>query len=52
MKDRDIKIDLGAVQKTLVLPLWRRAKEAEKNNPIVCDTYLQLTNISRSKFRR
>jgi len=39
MKDRDIKIDLGAVQETLVIPLWARAKDAEKNNPIVNDIY-------------
>ena len=39
LKDRDIKIDLGAVQETLVLPLWARAKEAEKKNPIVYDPY-------------
>jgi len=39
MKDRDIKIDLGAVQETLVIPLWARAKDAEKNNPIVGDIY-------------
>ena len=39
MNDQDIKIDLGAVQETLMLPLWARAKETEKDNPIVCDTY-------------
>lgn len=39
LKDRDIKIDLGAVQTTLLLPLWARAKEAEKKNPIICDSY-------------
>lgn len=39
MADRDIRIDLGAVQETLLLPLWARAKEAEKNNPIVFDPY-------------
>ncbi len=39
MKNRDIKIDLGAVQETLILPLWARAKEMEKKNPIVYDTY-------------
>jgi O-methyltransferase involved in polyketide biosynthesis len=38
-KDRDIEIDLGAVQETLLIPLWARAKEAEKNNPIVYDPY-------------
>jgi len=39
MKDRDLKIDLGAVQETLVIPLWARAKDAEKNDPIVNDIY-------------
>ena len=39
MKNRDIKINLGAVQETLILPLWARAREMEKNNPIVFDTY-------------
>jgi len=39
MKDCDIKIDIGAVQETLMIPLWARAKEAEKNNPIVRDLY-------------
>ena len=39
MKDRASKINLGAVQETLVIPLWARAKEAEKDNPIVYDPY-------------
>lgn len=39
MKDRDLKVDLSAVQETLIIPLWARAKEAEKNNPIVNDIY-------------
>ena len=39
MKGRDIKIHLGAVQTTLLLPLYARAKEAEKKDPIVCDTF-------------
>jgi O-methyltransferase involved in polyketide biosynthesis len=39
MHNQDIKIDLGPVQETLMLPLWARAKETEKNNPIVCDAY-------------
>jgi O-methyltransferase involved in polyketide biosynthesis len=39
MKNQDVKIDLGAVQETLILPLWARAKEMEKKNPIVYDTY-------------
>ncbi|MCP4545260.1 MAG: class I SAM-dependent methyltransferase [bacterium] len=38
MSNRDIKIDVGQVQETLMLPLWARAREAEKSNPIVCDT--------------
>ena len=39
MNNQDIKIDLGTVQETLMLPLWARARETEKDNPIVCDTY-------------
>ncbi len=39
MEERDIKIDLGAVQTTLLLPLLARARDAEKKNPIVYDTY-------------
>ena len=39
MKNQNIKIDLGPVQETLMLPLGARARETEKDNPIVCDTY-------------
>jgi O-methyltransferase involved in polyketide biosynthesis len=39
MNNRDIKIDLGPVQETLMLPLWARARETEKDNPVVCDTF-------------
>jgi len=39
MKDRDIKIELGAVQETLLLPLLARSIESEKDNPILYDTY-------------
>jgi O-methyltransferase involved in polyketide biosynthesis len=38
MNNQGIKIDLGTVQETLMLPLWARARETEKNNPIVYDT--------------
>ena len=41
MKNRDIKIDLGAVQETLMLPLWARARETEKDNPVVSDPLRQ-----------
>jgi O-methyltransferase involved in polyketide biosynthesis len=34
-----ITIELGSVQETLLMPLWARAREAEKENPIVCDNY-------------
>ncbi len=37
MNNQDNKIDLGPVQETLMLPLWARARETEKNNPIVCE---------------
>jgi len=39
MRDQDFKIDLGAVQETLLIPLWARAKDAQKNDPIVGDSY-------------
>lgn len=39
MKNQNIKIDLGAVQETLIIPMWARAKEMDKKNPIVYDTY-------------
>jgi len=39
MGDPDIKIDLGAVEETLVIPLWARAKDAEKRDPILNDIY-------------
>ena len=39
MKDKDLKIDLGAVQETLVIPLWARALDAKENDPILGDTY-------------
>ncbi|UCE40095.1 MAG: class I SAM-dependent methyltransferase [Candidatus Aminicenantes bacterium] len=38
MNEQDLKINLGAVEETLVIPLWARAKDAEKNDPIVNDT--------------
>jgi len=34
----DIKIDLGSIQKTLLLPLWGRAMENKKSKPILRDT--------------
>jgi len=39
MNSQIIKVDLGAVQKTMMIPLWARAQETEKRNPIVCDPY-------------
>ena len=39
MNTKDIKIDLGDVQETLMLPFWARAREADKDNPVICDTY-------------
>jgi len=32
------KVSLGNVQKTLLLPLWGRAKESKKANPLLIDT--------------
>ena len=34
-----MKIDLGAVQETLLIPLWARAEDAKKNDPILGDIY-------------
>ena len=39
MNNPAIKIDLGVVQETLILPLWARARETEKDNPVEWDTY-------------
>jgi len=39
MTDRDVKIELGAVQQTLLLPLLARARDAEKDQPILGDSY-------------
>ncbi len=39
MNEQDIKVDLGAVEETLVIPLWARAKDAEKEDPVLNDTY-------------
>lgn len=33
-----IQIELGSVQETLMLPLWGRAMEAKKHNPMIADT--------------
>ena len=48
MSCKDIKIDLGPVQETLMMPLWDRARETEKNNPIVFDAYAK--NIVESTY--
>jgi O-methyltransferase involved in polyketide biosynthesis len=39
MKEKDFKIELGAVEETLVLPLWARAKDAEMSDPVLNDLY-------------
>ena len=39
MSGQRINIDLDPVQKTLLLPLWARAREAYKENPIIDDKY-------------
>jgi len=39
MREKAIKIELNAVEETLVIPLWARAKEAETKDPIVNDMY-------------
>jgi O-methyltransferase involved in polyketide biosynthesis len=35
--EQKIKVELGSVQKTLLLPLWGRAKEARKPSPLLVD---------------
>jgi O-methyltransferase involved in polyketide biosynthesis len=51
---QDLKIELGAVQETLIIPLWARAKEAEKSDPIINDIYAKQIvagiNYDFSKF--
>jgi O-methyltransferase involved in polyketide biosynthesis len=37
VNNQKIRIDLGPVQETLMLPLWARARETEKDNPVVRD---------------
>jgi O-methyltransferase involved in polyketide biosynthesis len=39
MTNDKIKIELGEVQKTLLIPLWGRAKEYTRQNPIIRDKY-------------
>jgi O-methyltransferase involved in polyketide biosynthesis len=39
MNYQEITVDLGTVQETLMLPLWASARETEKTNPVVYDTY-------------
>ena len=39
MSEQDLKVDLGAVEETLVIPLWARSKDAERKDPILNDTY-------------
>jgi O-methyltransferase involved in polyketide biosynthesis len=48
-----IKIDLGTVQMTLLMPLWGRAKEYGKPQPIVNDKYaFELINSLDHDFDR
>ena len=39
MKEEKIKIELGSVQKTLLIPLLSRAKEMEKEFPLIIDSF-------------
>ena len=39
MSNQGKKIDLGAVQETLMLPLWARAREMEKARPVIDDPH-------------
>lgn len=36
---KKVKIELGEVQKTLLMPLWGRAIEFQKSNPLIRDKY-------------
>jgi O-methyltransferase involved in polyketide biosynthesis len=49
MAPEKIKIELGEIQKTLLIPLWGRAKEMEKPKPLVRDTYAR-DLVSRLDF--
>jgi O-methyltransferase involved in polyketide biosynthesis len=35
--NRKIKVELGDIQRTLFMPVWARAVETQKNNPILSD---------------
>lgn len=39
MTDKKLRIELSGVQETLILPLWARARETEKEEPLVKDFY-------------
>jgi O-methyltransferase involved in polyketide biosynthesis len=49
MKDRLIEVDLGAIEATLFLPLLGRARDAEKSNSILSDSYAK-DIVSRLNF--
>ena len=37
MDEKNIKLEVGAIQQTLILPLWARARETDKKHPILKD---------------
>jgi O-methyltransferase involved in polyketide biosynthesis len=39
MENQKVNIALDAVQETLIMPLWARAQETKKKNPIIRDEY-------------
>jgi O-methyltransferase involved in polyketide biosynthesis len=39
MKNQDIKCDLSGVEETLVFPLWARARDAEREDPVLGDSH-------------
>lgn len=39
MKEENIHVDIGEVQRTLLFPLLARARETEKKDPVLSDTY-------------
>jgi len=39
MEEQDHKVNLSGVAETLVFPLWARAKDAERDNPVLGDSH-------------
>ena len=56
MKEKEIKINLGEIQTTLLLPLYARARETEKKDPLIYDSYaksiVEKIDYDFSKFEK